>query len=106
MPGVRQHGVGDSAGAEVVEYVDGKQHVTVANAGQLDRTALLAMLAALRQAGLFGSPEATHTVDEVLAVARVAPRHARLIRIYEGTDEMQRLIISRDLLRGFTPVGL
>jgi alkylation response protein AidB-like acyl-CoA dehydrogenase len=33
-------------------------------------------------------------------------RQARLIRIYEGTDEMQRLIISRDLLRGFTPVGL
>ena len=33
-------------------------------------------------------------------------RHARLIRIYEGTDEMQRLIISRDLLRGFTSVGL
>jgi acyl-CoA dehydrogenase len=33
-------------------------------------------------------------------------RQARLIRIYEGTDEMQRLIISRDLLRGFTKVGL
>jgi alkylation response protein AidB-like acyl-CoA dehydrogenase len=33
-------------------------------------------------------------------------RQARLIRIYEGTDEMQRLIISRDLLRGFTTVGL
>lgn len=32
-------------------------------------------------------------------------RQVRLIRIYEGTDEMQRLIISRDLLRGYTKVG-
>jgi alkylation response protein AidB-like acyl-CoA dehydrogenase len=32
-------------------------------------------------------------------------RQARLLRIYEGTDEMQRLIISRDLLRGYTAVG-
>jgi acyl-CoA dehydrogenase len=32
-------------------------------------------------------------------------RQVRLIRIYEGTDEMQRLIISRDLLRGYAKVG-
>lgn len=32
-------------------------------------------------------------------------RQVRLIRIYEGTDEMQRLILSRDLLRGYTKVG-
>ena len=32
-------------------------------------------------------------------------RQARLVRIYEGTDEMQRLIIARDLLRGYTKVG-
>ncbi len=32
-------------------------------------------------------------------------RQVRLMRIYEGTDEMQRLIISRDLLRGYTSIG-
>ncbi len=32
-------------------------------------------------------------------------RQVRLMRIYEGTDEMQRLIISRDLLRGYTKIG-
>jgi alkylation response protein AidB-like acyl-CoA dehydrogenase len=32
-------------------------------------------------------------------------RDMRLWRIFEGTDEMQRLIISRDLLRGYTRVG-
>ncbi|WP_185996671.1 acyl-CoA dehydrogenase family protein [Nocardioides campestrisoli] len=32
-------------------------------------------------------------------------RQVRLFRIFEGTDEMQRLIISRDLLRGYTRVG-
>ncbi len=33
-------------------------------------------------------------------------RQVRLIRIYEGTDEMQRLILSRDLLRGYTKLGI
>jgi alkylation response protein AidB-like acyl-CoA dehydrogenase len=28
-------------------------------------------------------------------------RQVRLFRIFEGTDEMLRLIISRDLLRGY-----
>jgi alkylation response protein AidB-like acyl-CoA dehydrogenase len=32
-------------------------------------------------------------------------RQVRLMRIYEGTDEMQRLIIARDLLRGYTGIG-
>ena len=32
-------------------------------------------------------------------------RQVRLFRIFEGTDEMQRLIISRDLLRGYTEIG-
>ncbi|MDQ2846738.1 MAG: acyl-CoA/acyl-ACP dehydrogenase, partial [Actinomycetota bacterium] len=32
-------------------------------------------------------------------------RLVRLYRIFEGTDEMQRLIISRDLLRGYTKIG-
>ena len=32
-------------------------------------------------------------------------RQVRLFRIFEGTDEMLRLIISRDLLRGYTKIG-
>jgi alkylation response protein AidB-like acyl-CoA dehydrogenase len=32
-------------------------------------------------------------------------RSVRLLRIFEGTDEMQRMIIARDLLRGFTQIG-
>ncbi|MFC6086904.1 acyl-CoA dehydrogenase family protein [Sphaerisporangium aureirubrum] len=32
-------------------------------------------------------------------------RAVRAMRIFEGTDEIQRLIISRDLLRGFTRIG-
>ncbi|HMG31806.1 MAG TPA: acyl-CoA dehydrogenase family protein [Jiangellaceae bacterium] len=32
-------------------------------------------------------------------------RQVRLYRIFEGTDEMQRLIIARDLLRGHTKIG-
>ena len=40
------------------------------------------------------------------AADRTLHRQVRLFRIFEGTDEMQRLIISRDLLRGYTTVGL
>jgi pyochelin synthetase len=47
---------------------------------QLDVTGLLQMLHALRQQGLFATPEDAHGVDEVLARARVAPRHRRLVR--------------------------
>lgn len=32
-------------------------------------------------------------------------RAVRVMRIFEGTDEVQRLIVSRDLLRGFTRIG-
>ena len=32
-------------------------------------------------------------------------REARLWRIYDGTDEIQRLIISRNLLKGHVKIG-
>jgi acyl-CoA dehydrogenase len=32
-------------------------------------------------------------------------REMRIWRIFEGTDEIQRLIIARDLLRGYTKIG-
>jgi acyl-CoA dehydrogenase len=68
-------------------------------------------------AKLAGAHMANSVIDKVLQIhggmgyTRELPverwyRQARLLRIFEGTDEMQRLIISRDLLRGYTTVGL
>jgi alkylation response protein AidB-like acyl-CoA dehydrogenase len=68
-------------------------------------------------AKLYGANMANRVVDRVLQIhggmgyTRELPierwyREARLWRIFEGTDEMQRLIISRDLLRGYTKLGL
>jgi acyl-CoA dehydrogenase len=67
-------------------------------------------------AKLYGANMANRVVDRVLQIhggmgyTRELPierwyREARLWRIFEGTDEMQRLIISRDLLRGYTKIG-
>jgi acyl-CoA dehydrogenase len=67
-------------------------------------------------AKLHGAAMVNNVVDRVLQIhggmgyTRELPlerwyRQVRLMRIYEGTDEMQRLIISRDLLRGYTKIG-
>ncbi len=67
-------------------------------------------------AKLTGATMANHVVDRALQIhggmgyTRELPierwyREARLWRIFEGTDEMQRLIISRDLLRGYTKIA-
>ncbi len=67
-------------------------------------------------AKLFGATMANHVIDKVMQIhggmgyTRELPierwyRQVRLFRIYEGTDEMQRLILSRDLLRGYTKIG-
>jgi acyl-CoA dehydrogenase len=67
-------------------------------------------------AKLWGARMANDVVDRVMQIhggmgyTRELPierwyRQVRLLRIYEGSDEMQRLIISRDLLRGFTTIG-
>jgi acyl-CoA dehydrogenase len=67
-------------------------------------------------AKLYGAGMVNRVVDRVMQVhggmgyTRELPierwyRQVRLMRIYEGTDEMQRLIISRDLLRGYTKIG-
>ncbi|GAB7042739.1 MULTISPECIES: acyl-CoA dehydrogenase family protein [Catenuloplanes] len=68
-------------------------------------------------AKLYGAAMVNNVVDRVLQIhggmgyTRELPierwyRQVRLYRIFEGTDEMQRLIISRDLLRGYTKIGL
>jgi acyl-CoA dehydrogenase len=67
-------------------------------------------------AKLYGARMVNNVVDRVMQIhggmgyTRELPierwyRQVRLMRIYEGTDEMQRLIISRDLLRGYTKIG-
>jgi alkylation response protein AidB-like acyl-CoA dehydrogenase len=67
-------------------------------------------------AKLYTTNMANRVVDRVLQIhggmgyTRELPierwyRELRLWRIFEGTDEMQRLIISRDLLRGYRKVG-
>ena len=67
-------------------------------------------------AKLYGANMVNHVVDRVMQIhggmgyTRELPierwyRQVRLLRIFEGTDEMQRLIIARDLLRGYTQIG-
>lgn len=67
-------------------------------------------------AKLYGSNMGNRVVDRVLQIhggmgyTRELPierwyREARLWRIYDGTDEIQRLIISRNLLKGHVKVG-
>jgi acyl-CoA dehydrogenase len=67
-------------------------------------------------AKLYGAGMVNRVVDRVMQIhggmgyTRELPierwyRQVRLLRIFEGTDEMQRLIISRDLLRGYTMIG-
>src|SRR5262245_21343584 len=65
---------------------------------------------------LYGASMVNRVVDRVMQIhggmgyTRELPierwyRQVRLFRIFEGTDEMLRLIISRDLLRGYTKIG-
>ena len=67
-------------------------------------------------AKLYGAGMVNRVVDRVMQIhggmgyTRELPierwyRQVRLFRIYEGTDEMQRLILSRDLLRGYTKIA-
>jgi acyl-CoA dehydrogenase len=67
-------------------------------------------------AKLYGAGMVNRVVDRVMQIyggmgyTRELPierwyRQVRLYRIFEGTDEMQRLIIARDLLRGYTKLG-
>jgi acyl-CoA dehydrogenase len=67
-------------------------------------------------AKLYGSNMANHVADRVLQIhggmgyTKELPierwyREVRLWRIFEGTDEIQRFIISRDLLRGYVKIG-
>lgn len=65
---------------------------------------------------LYGAGMVNRVIDRVMQIhggmgyTRELPierwyRQVRLYRIFEGTDEMLRLIVSRDLLRGYTRIG-
>jgi pyochelin synthetase len=69
---------GETAAAGLREGVDCDRVVRFAR--QLDDTALLSMLHALRQQGLFSGAEDGHTLDEIVNQAKVLPRHHRLVR--------------------------
>lgn len=67
-------------------------------------------------AKLYGSNMVNHVIDRVLQIhggmgyTKELPierwyREVRLWRIFEGTDEIQRYIISRNLLRGYVKIG-
>lgn len=67
-------------------------------------------------AKLYGANMANRVVDRILQIhggmgyTRELPlerwyRELRLLRIYEGTDEIQRRTIARNLLKGYAPVG-
>lgn len=71
---------------------------------------------ATSMAKLYGAGMVNRVIDRVLQVhggmgyTRELPierwyRQVRLFRIFEGTDEMQRLILARDLLRGYAKIG-
>ena len=66
-------------------------------------------------AKLFGGVKANEIVDRMLQIhggmgyTRELPierwyRELRLLRIYEGTDEIQRRTIARNLLKGYVSV--
>ncbi|WP_437545522.1 methyltransferase [Sorangium sp. So ce367] len=59
---------------------------------RLGQTALLSMLNALGRSGLFTDTAAAHTVDEVLARARVAAAHRPLIRRWLRVLTEQKLL--------------
>ncbi len=61
-------------------------------ARQLDQTALSAMMFALVEQGLFATPDACHSLDEILATAQVIPKHHRLVRRWLKALERHRLV--------------
>ncbi|MDC0684454.1 class I SAM-dependent methyltransferase [Sorangium atrum] len=78
----------------------------IAAVERLGRTALLSMLNALGRSGLFTDTAAAHTVDEVLARARVAAAHRPLLRRWLRVLTEQKLLRrDGDLLSAVGPIG-
>ena len=60
---------------------------------QLDRLALLAMCRTLRRAGLFGTACTRHSLGEIRAALRVAPRHERVLRRWLRVLERENMLV-------------
>jgi pyochelin synthetase len=80
----------EADGTELKAGVDCEEIVRFAQ--QLDVTALIAMVRALRQHGLFAGAEDLHSTDDILRQARVAPEHHRLIRRWLNALEANHLL--------------
>lgn len=80
----------EAAGSEIRAGVDCEEIVRFAR--QLDHTALVGMVCALRQQGLFTGAEDSHSLDEILDRARVAPQHHRLIRRWFNALEANGMV--------------
>ncbi|MEU6217658.1 amino acid adenylation domain-containing protein [Streptomyces sp. NPDC047022] len=65
-------------GEEIRSGVDAEQ--VVAFARRLDEAALLAMMDVLQKSGLFPDEETRHPPADILAAAKAAPKHHRLVR--------------------------
>jgi pyochelin synthetase len=61
-------------------------------AKQLDRTALLAMLHALRSQNVFADLDTGSSLADILALAQVAPRHHRLVRRWLNALQQHGLV--------------
>ncbi|MFI6491065.1 amino acid adenylation domain-containing protein [Streptomyces sp. NPDC050564] len=80
-------------GEEVRSGVDATQVVIFAR--QLDEAALLAMMDVLQDSGLFATSEAHHPLAEILASAKVAAKHHRLVRRWLGALEREGFLEHR-----------
>lgn len=100
--------------ADCEAELEGARWLTLRAAWAVDQDADVSHASSL--AKLTGSIMVNKVVDRVLQIhggmgyTKELPierwyRQVRLFRIFEGTDEMQRLIISRDLLRGYSRIG-
>ncbi|WP_344418374.1 class I SAM-dependent methyltransferase [Amycolatopsis minnesotensis] len=80
---------------------------TAAFVARLDEAVLASMLHALQEHGVLTDPSIAHDVAEVLAAARVAPRHHAVVERWL-TALTGRAVLARDgeRVRGAAPVGV
>jgi pyochelin synthetase len=80
-----------AAGSEALSGVD--EHAYAEYSRSLDDVALIAMVTALRQLGMFNDPDDTHSLSEILAAGGVAPRHYRLVRRWLAALDRNGLLV-------------
>ncbi|WP_437587936.1 methyltransferase [Sorangium sp. So ce1000] len=97
--------ISEAIAALDAEFAGTDLNRAIAAVERLGQTALLSMLNALSRSGLFTDAAAAHTVDEVLARARVAASHRPLIRRWLRVLTEEKLLRrDGDLLSAARPV--